>query len=127
VYGIRKHDSHLVVEFEGDFDLPMVQTIIHHVTLMPEYVRMNDIWFIGNHHSRISLCDLETLATEFRCMCPGKATREKTAIVVEQGLTEAILELWMGTARTRVPFEMKIFHTLQEAEAWLGVAESKVA
>ena len=127
MYSIQKHSDHLMVQFEEDFDLPMVQTIIHHVTLMPEYVRMNDIWFIGKHHSQISLCDLETMATEFRCMCPHGASREKTAIVVERGLTEAILELWMGMARVRVPFEMKIFHTLEKAEAWLGVAESKVA
>lgn len=127
MYEIKKYDSHLLVEFLGDFDYPMVQTIIRHETMMKEYPDTNDIWLIGNHHADIRLGELETMVQDFHCLCPTGATRTKTAIVVNEGLTGAILELWVGALLKRVAFDINIFPTLEEAQAWLGVAESKVA
>jgi hypothetical protein len=37
------------------------------------------------------------------------------------------LELWVNALQKRVAFDIKKFHTLQEAEVWLGIADSKVA
>lgn len=124
---IETNGDHLLVRFEDDFDYPMVQAIISHETMMREYADTNDIWLVGGHHSHITIDDLDTMATEFRCMCPRDATRTKTAIVVDESLTGSIIELWVGMVRARIPFEIEIFHTLEEAEEWLGVARSKVA
>ena len=60
-------------------------------------------------------------------MYPRKATRNKTAIVVERGLTEAIALLWVKQSKNRIPFACQVFHTLEKAEAWLGASASKVA
>ena len=127
MYEIRKERDHLLVEFLDDFDYPMVQTIIRHETTLKEYPDTNDIWLVGKHHANIRLGELETMVQEFHCLCPTDATRTQTAVVVNEGLTGAILELWVNALQKRVAFDIKIFHTLEEAEAWLGVAESKVA
>jgi hypothetical protein len=127
MYEIRKEREYLLVEFQGDFDFPMVQTIIRHETMLKEYSDTNDIWLIGNHHADIRLGELETMVREFHCLCPTDATRTKTAVVVNEGLTRAIIELWANALQKRVAFDIKIFHTLEEAKTWLRVAESMVA
>ncbi len=127
MYEIRKERDHLLVEFLDNFDYPMVQTIIRHETMLKEYPDTNDIWLVGKHHANIRLGELESMVREFHCLCPTDATRTQTAVVVNEGLTGAILELWVNALQKRVAFDIKIFHTLDEAKAWLGVAESKVA
>lgn len=127
MYHISTSENYLLVKFEEDFDYYTIQTIIHHETMLAEYERMNDVWLIGKCHALITLDELESMATAFKCMCPRGATREKTAIVVEPGLTEAIVELWIKEVAKKVPFELRIFHTLEEAEEWLGAAGEKVA
>jgi hypothetical protein len=127
MYNIEKNHDHLLVEFQEDFNYPMVQTIIHHETMLKEYPDTNDIWLIGKHRADIRLGELEKMVREFHCLCPTDATRTKTAIVVDEGLTGAILELWVNGLKKRVAFDIEIFHALDEAQAWLGVAESMVA
>ena len=127
MYEIRKNDSHLLVEFQGDFNYPMIQTIIRHETMMKEYPNTNDIWLVGKHHADIRLGELETMVREFHCLCPTDATRTKTAVVVNEGLTGAIFELWVKGIQKRVAFDIRIFTALDEAEAWMGVAVDQVA
>lgn len=127
MYEISKYDSHLQVEFKCDFDYPLVQMIIHHETMMKEYPDTNDIWLVGKHHADIRLGELDTMVQEFHCLCPTDSTRTKTAVVVNEGLTGAILELWANALQKRVAFDIRIFHTLNEAESWLGVTEEQVA
>jgi hypothetical protein len=127
MYRIHKHSDHLLVKFDEDFDLNTIEAIIRDATRLPEYAYTNDIWLIGNHRSLLSLEELESMAANFKCMCPEGASRNKTAIVVEEGLTEAIVRLWIRELTAKVPFEMDIFHTLAEARNWIGVAEEKMA
>jgi hypothetical protein len=127
MYNIEKNHDHLLVAFEEDFDFCMVQTIIHHLTGMKEYPDTNDIWMIGAHRADIRLGELELMVKEFSCRCPHDATRTKTAIVVDEGLTGAIIELWVNGLKKRVAFEIRIFSELEEAREWLAVAHSMVA
>ncbi len=127
MYEITKNSDYLLVEFLENFNFPMIQTIFHHVTMLKEYPDTNDIWLIGKHRADIRLGELETMVREFHCLCPTDATRTRTAVVVNEGLTGAILELWVNALQKCVAFEMRIFHTLEGAEAWLGVVEAKVA
>ncbi len=127
MYRIQKNNDHLLVEFLDDFDYPMIQAIIRHETMLKEYPDTNDIWLIGSHHADIRLGELETMVQEFYCQCPAEATRTKTAVVVNEGLTGATLELWVMALQKRVAFDIEMFRTLEEAQAWLGVGEEQVA
>lgn len=127
MYTIKKCTDHLRIEFQSDFNYTTIQTIIHHELMLEEFPFTNDIWFVGKHRADIRLNELEPLVNYYHRHCPHNTTRTKTAIVAEQGLTQAILELWMNAVERRMPFEMKIFRSQKDAEIWLGVARSKVA
>ena len=127
MYCINKQVDHLQVVFQDDFNYNMIKTIIRHETMMLEYSDTNDIWLIGNHRADIRLGELQSMVNEFHCQCPADSTRTKTAVVVEQGLTQAILELWLNAVQKKVSFDVRIFDRLEEAEQWLGVAQSQVA
>jgi len=116
-----------MVEFLDSFDYSMIQSIIRHETMMKEYPYTNDIWLIGKHHANIRLGELETMVREFQCLCPTDATRTKTAVVVDEGLTGAIFELWVKGIHKRMAFDVKIFHSLDEAKDWLEIDVAEVA
>ena len=127
MYRISRNEGYLLVKFIDDFDFRMIQTAIRHETTMREYADTNDIWLIGDNHARIHLAELEMMVSEFQCRCTRDATRTKTAVVVEAGLTGAIMELVMDGLKKRVAFEIEIFRTLDEAKDWLEVTESRAA
>ena len=123
MYKIEKREEYILVRFTEDFDFNVVQTVIHHVTSIREFPYTNDLWLIGKHRANIRLGELETMVREFHCHCPTEATRTKTAVVVEHGLTEAIIDLWMSAARKKVSFDMQIFDSFEAALRWLGVEQ----
>jgi hypothetical protein len=47
--------------------------------------------------------------------------------VVDQGLTESIMKLMADGIDRQHPIKSRVFHFLDEAEAWLGITESMVA
>jgi len=124
---ISHKDGYLLVEFVEDLDFSMIQTAIYQETMLREYVDTNDIWLIGNHRMTIRLDDLDMLATEFQYRCPLAATRTKMAIVVNEGLTGAIIELWVKRIQKRIPFEIEIFRTLHDAKSWMGIKDVNAA
>lgn len=127
VYTIEKHDGYLLVRFKENFDYNTVLAVIHHLTSTKEYPHTNDVWVVGSHHADIHLGELETMMRDFHCRCPDDGSRTKTAIVVDPGLTESIIELWVSATRKRVPFDMRTFHALPDALDWLEVAQTQVA
>lgn len=120
MYSIREHNGYLKVEFNEDFDFNTIQAVIHHVTSMHQYFQTNDIWVIGSHHAHIRLGEIETMVGEFQCRCPRDAQRTKTAIVVDEGFTHAIIELWVSALHKKIAFDMQIFDNLSAAEVWLA-------
>jgi hypothetical protein len=126
MYRISRNKEYLLVKFIDDFDFPMIQTAIRHETTMGEYADTNDIWLIGDNHARIRLAELEMMVHELECRCSRDASRTKTAVVVDAGLTGSIMELWVDSLRKRVGFEIEIFRTLEQAREWLGVSEPLV-
>ena len=124
MYSISRNDGYLMVKFSDNFDFSMIQTAIHHETMLKEYADTNDIWLIGENRAQIHLGELEQLTNEFQCRCPRDATRSKTAVVVDEGLTGAIIELWVTGLKKQVAFEIEIFQTLDEAKSWLGYSRT---
>ena len=126
MYSIQEYGDCLRVGFNGDFDCSTVQTIIHHETALPEYRSTNDIWVIGSHRARIRLGEIETMVREFHCRCTRDGDRTKTAIVVDEGFTHSIIELWVSALLKKVPFEIRIFNELEDAEVWLAQSREHV-
>jgi len=119
MYNIAQKDDYLLVKFIDDFDFPMIQTAIHHATSLRKYPDTDDIWLFGDKRAEIYLGEIDLMVKAFECRCPKDATRKKTAIVVDEGLTGAIIELMINGLRKRVPFAVRMFRTLEDAEHWL--------
>jgi hypothetical protein len=115
------------VEFNKDVDFKTLRLVVREKIFHAEYAGMDDIWLIGKHRAYISLAELQAIVDDIMRLCPEKTQRRKTAIVVDQGLTEAIFKLLSKGIERLFPFECRVFNTLEEAEEWLGVAKSKVA
>ncbi|HSR88290.1 MAG TPA: hypothetical protein VLL07_05010 [Pontiella sp.] len=124
MYNISRQNGYLMVKFIDDIDFPMILAAIHHETMLGDYADTNDIWLIGKSRVAIQLGEIEILASEFQCRCPRDATRAKTAIVVDAGLTGSIVELWVNSIQRKVPFEIEIFRTLDEAKSWVGSGDT---
>ena len=127
MYNISRHAGYLLVKFIDDFDYPMIHTAIHHETMLKEYADTNDIWWIGDNRALICLSEIELMVEAFECRCSRDAKRTKTAVVVNEGLTGAIIEMWVNGLRRHVAFEIEIFRTLDCAKQWLGVDRARVA
>ena len=126
MYSIQEYDDCLKVGFNADFDCSTVQTIIHHETALPQYRSTNDIWIIGSHRARIRLGEIETMVREFHCRCTRNSNRTRTAIVVDEGFTHSIIELWVKAVLKKVSFEIRIFNVLEDAELWLSESREQV-
>ena len=127
MYKIHKKPGHLLVEFTDNFTAGMIQAVMHHEASLPEFKRMNDIWLIGKHWGMVSLGDFEPVFADLASIYPKDATRNKTALVIDPGLTDAIVRMWVRQYEKQLPFECRAFHSIEEAEAWLGVAAAEVA
>ena len=127
MYSVSRNDGYLMVKFIEDIDFSMMQAAIHHETMLKEYADTNDIWLIGGNRAAIHLDEIETLTNEFQCRCPRDATRTKTAVVVDAGLTGAIIELLVNGLQKKVEFEVEIFRTLSDAKSWMGIHEASFA
>ena len=127
MYDIARKDGYLMVKFIDDIEFATILAAIHHETMLGDYAGTNDIWLIGKSRVAIQLGEIDMLASEFQCRCPRDASRTKTAVVVDAGLTGSIVELWVNSIQKIVPFEIGIFRTVDEAKSWLDIHEASLA
>lgn len=127
MYSISKNSDHLLVTFIEDFDYAVIETVIRDVMMLREYSDTNDIWHIGEFQADVHLGEIDLMVNTFHGCCPPDATRTKTAIVVSEGTTGSIMELWVSGLKSRVEFDINIFRTLEDARDWLGGEMTRIA
>ena len=122
MFRIEDKETHLLVILDEDFDYPMLRTMLYRVMKQPEFRHRNDIWLIGKHRAHLHYDELRSIVDAVMMLYPENAERSRTALVIDPGLTEAIAELFLNAGRSRLPFEMRRFGTLEEAQRWIGVS-----
>lgn len=127
MYTISDNTSHLLVEFEDDFNCHDLHMIFHQEILARGCSCMDIIFLVGRHHALIGMGELLSIVDDFGRLCHACANKRKTAVVVDQGLTESIMKLMADGIDRQHPIKSRIFHTMDEAQAWLGIADSMVA
>lgn len=121
MYKIEKRDDSLLVCFNGDFDYSTIKQVIYKELMLPEFAQLNDIWHVGKHRAHLRLGEIQTIVDDFSKLCPDTACMKKTAIVVEPGLTSAILGLLADGLDRKLPLTCRIFESMEAAEAWTGI------
>jgi hypothetical protein len=126
MYRISRNDCRLLVEFEDDFNYHDLRMIFQQEILAKGCSCMDIILLVGRHHALIGMGELLSVVDDFGRLCQACANKRKTAVVVDQGLTESIMKLMADGIDQQHPIKSRVFHDLDEAKAWLEVTESKV-
>lgn len=127
MYHITKTNESLLVEIEADFDYGTIKQITYNETVMSEAGRLNDIWLFGKHRAQLRLGDIQLLVDDFKRLYARPSDTKKIAMVVQQGLTEAIIQLLASGIRRCASVSCCVFHTVDEARQWVQAKNSQVA
>ena len=127
MYNMRKMEGCLAVEFKTSFDYGTLKTIMHNFVQIPEHPRLNELYLIGNHRARIRLGEIQAFVEDYGRLLPKPTRSKKIAMVVDEGLTEAIVGLMANGLEQRHAIKCRIFRTMEEAGEWLDLPSSQVA
>ena len=87
---------------------------------MPEYLDKNTIWIMSEGPIDGSYDDLYKFGDFASKHYPKSAKQDnKSAIVVKTGLIRGLIDLWAKIAED-IPYEIKVFSDIRDAEEWLG-------
>ncbi len=127
MYKISIEKECLLVQFNANFDYSTIKQVMYKEMTLPDFPRKNDLWLIGEHRADLRLGDIQKLVDDFSRLYPRNMGAKKTAIVVQAGLTAAILELLAKGMESRFPISCRIFASRKAAEEWLGASSRKIA
>lgn len=127
MYKVTDTDDYLLVKFEEAFTRSDLKALISQKILREEYAHKNDIWLIGAHQAHLYMDDILSIVDDIKHLHPNHVEGSKTALVVNEGLNAAIMDLLAEGLTNQLSFEYRLFHTLKEAKTWIGVAEETVA
>jgi len=127
MYEIVNSDETVKIQFKDNFDYSVLKTALQHVGLKSACAQLNDMWFIGKHHAQICLGELLALVDDFKHLYTEVKVDKRTAFVVEHELTTSRFHLLVEGLNRVLEHECRLFSTSQEAEEWLGAAQSSVA
>ena len=118
MYEISSQENYLLVNIQNNFDSQQAISAIKELFSRDDYSDRNDIWNIGAKIVNLSFQELEVIAKTISYIYPSNATRSKTAFVVTSLFPTAMASEFIKFAKT-LPYELRIFDNLEEAEQWL--------
>lgn len=120
MYQVSRDEHCIMVELKQDFDYGILKEIIYNEIMISDAMHLHDIWLVGQHRAHLRLGELQNIVDDFRKLCPKGMRHKKSAIVVDPGLTEAILKLLADGIQMRLPITCRTFRAVDEARNWIG-------
>jgi hypothetical protein len=121
MHTVSTKDGYLLIEVRGDFDKDDVFNVLSDVVARPEHRELNDIWLVRD-------CLVVMLPEDFieivkRCIgiMPEDVSKTKSAIVIGTESERFVSEMWVQYI-SHLPYETRVFTSLDEAEAWVKTA-----
>ncbi len=111
-----KEDYILVEPKEVDY-WEILEGIVQ-VLNLPEFSEKNDIWLFNNVPIKLAYDDLYKFKDHLEEIYPENENGNKTAIVVDSGVQEALALFFIQIAKD-LPFEINVFSDLKTAEDWI--------
>ena len=118
MHTIDRVKDYLLVTLEGEATSHAFKSAIDEEFARDDYHVMNDVWQLGNCELSVQQDQLEDIVSHIQLIYPQSASRNKTAIVVSSGLSRAMAQFWAEHAEL-LPYEIQVFMSLEEAEAWV--------
>ena len=108
-----KEDYILVEPKEVDY-WEILEGIVQ-VLNLPEFSEKNDLWLFNNVPIKLAYDDLYKFKDHLEEIYPENENGNKTAIVVDSGVQEALALFFIQIAKD-LPFEINVFSDLKTAE-----------
>lgn len=118
MFKVSDNGKYLLVEMLGPSDFPRIKQAILETVMHPHYRDRNDIWLFGQETISLKFDELDRITKYILDVYPPNATRSKTALVADQGLTAAFIAVWAESA-SGLPYEVQTFSDLETAEEWI--------
>ncbi len=109
--------AYIRVEIQGT-ESRVILEAIKAAYALPDYQSRHSLWVFGPESFRVQMGELLEIAQFIRKSYSRTSARTRRAMVVPPGLNAGFARVWSEMA-TNLPFELKIFHKLKEAESWL--------
>lgn len=119
MHTISKKPKYLLVTLEGEATYQSFKDAIEEVLARDDYPNMNDIWQFDNCILSVGHGQFKNIVSDLLQRYPQQTSRTKTAIVASSGISRALVQFWTESAEI-LPYEIQIFMSLGEAEAWIA-------
>ena len=117
MHTIKDCGAYIRVDIEGTESHQILEGIKAAYAL-PDYQSRDSLWVFGRESFRVQIGELLEIAKFIRKSYSRGHKRTRRAMVVPPGLNAGFARVWSEMA-PNLPFELKIFHELEEAELWL--------
>ncbi len=118
-YRIEEVDSIFEVQLYDPTSLPEVLDAIRELARMDPRKERCDLWSF-NSNLFLSLTEYPDMVREVAGLCSGKDfVGNRSAIIVSSGLQEAVAEMYQNKAAGKLPFEIGVFTSREDALRWL--------
>lgn len=118
LHHIEDTGKYIRVEIEGSGPHEIME-VLKAAYSFPGYHERNSIWVFGPKSFKVQLGELMEITKFIRQNYRADAPRTRRAMVVAPGLNAGFAKVWSEMS-TKLPFEVKIFHELDAAEAWIN-------
>lgn len=118
MHKILAKQNYLLVTIEGDANFQDIVNAFGEELEREDYPNMNDIWDFTNCTILVDHTDYSNVTNSLLESYPTAASRTKTALVVSSEVSKIFLQIWADLSE-KLPYEVKIFLTIEEAEAWI--------
>lgn len=127
MYTVSHKSGYLLISFMEDFNSAAIKAIVRYEPRLIDQIHMDEVWDCGGFQALIGLGDIQPILDVFKDrLCTASATK-KIAFVTPPGVTETIMQLLANGLTAQLPCQSRLFTSLDDAESWLSVADSKVA
>jgi hypothetical protein len=117
LHTIKDCGAYIRVDIEGT-DSRVIIEGIKAAYALPDYQSRYSLWVFGPESFRVQMGELLEIAQFIRKSYSRTSARTRRAMVIPPGLNAGFARVWSEMV-TNLPFDLKIFHELEEAEVWL--------
>lgn len=119
MHSIERRNDYLYVSMRGEMSAAEVHAAVLSAVARDDYFYLNTIYELEMKSVTLGLADLRSLRDKITAAYPAGALRNKTALVSSNELICIVGEIWADVAKD-LPYEVQVFQTLEEAEAWIS-------